>query len=78
MNNHEQDAYEIRIKGHLDEHRLSRLVDMSATPLQNGETLISGPVRDQAALLGLLNWIGDLGVPLVSVKRLDAIEDGES
>ncbi len=75
MHNHEQDVYEIRVKGHLDEHRLSRLVDMSATLLPNGETVIVGPVKDQPALLGLLTWIGDLGMPLLSVGRVNRVDD---
>ena len=41
------------------------------TPLENGETLIAGPIQDQAALHGVLARIRDLGLPLVSVVRVD-------
>ncbi|UCC65742.1 MAG: hypothetical protein JSV36_12520 [Anaerolineae bacterium] len=41
----------------------------------DGETVLTGPVIDQAALHGILNRIRDLGVPLLSVKRLSADED---
>ena len=70
-----QGFYEIRIKGHLDERRLIQLPDMSSTPLESGETLIKGPVKDQPELQGLLSWIGDLGTTLVSVRRIDTVED---
>lgn len=41
--------------------------DLSITLEENGDTLLTGPVADQAALFGLLKKVRDLGMPLVSV-----------
>ena len=61
------EQYEICIKGHLD-HRWSHWFEGLTIALKdNGETLLSGPVVDQAALYGLLIKVRDLGLPLVSV-----------
>ena len=63
--------YEIRVKGHLDARRMRWLEDLEVTLHPNGETIISGPIIDQAALHGLLNRIRDLGLSLLLVKRTD-------
>ncbi|MEO0535285.1 MAG: hypothetical protein AAF215_15615 [Cyanobacteria bacterium P01_A01_bin.123] len=64
---HPLEQYEIRIKGHLD-HRWSQWFEGFAIALKdNGETLLSGPVVDQAALYGVLIKVRDLGLPLISV-----------
>ena len=61
------EQYEICIKGHLD-HRWSHWFEGLTIALKdNGETLLSGPVVDQAALYRLLIKVRDLGMPLVSV-----------
>ena len=59
--------YRIRIKGQLDSQWTDWFEGLTITPEENGDTLISGPVNDQAALHGLLKKIRDLGIPLVSV-----------
>jgi hypothetical protein len=64
----EPGLYEIRVKGHLDARWAERFGGMTITPAENGETLLTGPVIDQAALHGLLKKIRDLGLPLVSVN----------
>lgn len=64
-------TYQIRIEGHLDGQWAKRFDGMTITLEENGETLLSGSVVDQAALHSLLRKIRDLGVPLVSVVRLD-------
>ena len=62
--------YEIRIKGHLG-HRWAAWFDgMSFTALDDGTTVISGPVVDQAALHGLLHKLRDAAMPLVSLTLL--------
>jgi hypothetical protein len=60
--------YQIRIKGHLDERWSGWFEGMSIILEDNGETTISGPVIDQAALHGLLKQVRDLGMPLISVN----------
>jgi hypothetical protein len=62
--------YEIRVKGHLG-HRWAAWFDgLSLTALDDGTTVISGLVVDQAALHGLLHKLRDVGVPLVSLSLL--------
>ena len=62
--------YEIRVKGHL-EHRWAAWFDgLSLTAVDDGTTVISGPVVDQAALHGLLHKLRDVGIPLVSLTLL--------
>ena len=64
--------YEIRIKGHLDSQWVTWFDDMTITLDDNGDTLLSGPVADQAALHGLLKKVRDLGMPLVSVVQVQS------
>ncbi len=59
--------YEIRIKGHLNERWANWFDEMTITLEDNGDTLLSGPVADQAALYGLLRKVRNLGMPLRSV-----------
>jgi hypothetical protein len=59
----------IRVKGHLDEGWSDWLGGLRIEPQARGETLLRGPIRDQAALHGLLNKIRDLGVQLLCVER---------
>ena len=62
--------YEIRVKGHLG-HRWAAWFDgLSLTALDDGTTVISGPVVDQAALHGLLHKLRDVGIPLISLTQL--------
>ena len=61
--------YQIRVKGHLGPQWTDWFEGLVITLEDNGETLLSGVVVDQAALHGLLRRIRDLGMPLVSVSR---------
>jgi len=60
--------YEIRIKGHLDDKWAGWFEGLTITRGDNGETLLRGPVGDQAALHGLLRKVRDLGLPLLAVN----------
>ena len=64
---HPPDRYEICVKGHLDQRWSDWFEGFAIALKDNGETLLSGPVVDQAALYGLLIKVRDLGLPLVSV-----------
>ena len=64
-------VYQIRIEGHLGRRWTDWLEGLTITPEDNGETLLTGPVADQAALHGLLGKVRDLGMPLLSVIRLE-------
>ena len=66
----ETGLYEIRIHGHLDARWAARFEGLTLTLEDNGDTLLTGPVVDQAALHGLLRKVRDLAMPLVSVTRL--------
>jgi hypothetical protein len=67
-------VYEIRFKGHLSPYRARMFEGLEMVQGPEGETVLTGPVIDQAALHGILYRIRDLGVPLLSVKRLSADE----
>jgi len=67
---HEPGQYEIRIKGHLDNRWAVWFEGLTITLEDNGETLLTGPVVDQAALHGLLRKVRDLAMPLLSVTRV--------
>ena len=67
---HEPERYEICIKGHLDDKWAGWFEGLTITREDNGETLLTGPVVDQAALHGLLRKVRDLGMPLLSVTRV--------
>lgn len=63
--------YEIRIKGHLDHRWADWFEGLTITLEEDGDTLLTGPVIDQAALHGLLKKVRDLGQPLVSVCPIE-------
>ena len=64
-------VYQIRFEGHLDDQWADRFDGMTITLEENGNTLLTGPVVDQAAVFGLLKKIRDLGMPLISVNRVN-------
>ena len=71
-------TYEIRLKGHL-EARWAKWFDGLAITLEdNGDTLLTGPVVDQAALHGILKKVRDLGMPLVSVSSVEPDQADQS
>jgi hypothetical protein len=62
-------VYEIRVKGILDKSWSEWLGGLDVRPLDSGVTVLTGPIRDQSALHGLLNKIRDLGMPLLCVEK---------
>jgi hypothetical protein len=64
-------VYQIRVEGHLGHAMTGWFEGLSISLEDDGDTLLTGAVVDQAALHGLLRKVRDLGVPLVSVNRLD-------
>lgn len=63
-------VYQIRLEGHLDRQWAEWFGDVTITLADNGETLLTCPVVDQAALYGLLRKVRDLGLPLISVQQV--------
>jgi hypothetical protein len=64
-------VYQIRIKGHLSHQWTDWFGGLTITLEDNGDTLLTGPVIDQAALHGLLKKVRDLAMPLVSVSPVE-------
>jgi len=67
-----QEVYQIVVKGHLDSEWSDWFDGLTVTMLDKGETILCGPVVDQTALHGVLIKIRDLGLPLVSLTRIEA------
>ena len=71
----EPELYEIRVRGHLEARWANRFEGLTITLEEDGNTLLTGPVIDQAALHGLLKKVRDSGLPLVS---LSPVEPGQA
>jgi hypothetical protein len=70
--------YEITVEANLGRRRWSRWFDgMELRAAEDGTTVLSGVVADQAALHGLLAKVRDLGLPLIAVRRLEIDSDAE-
>ena len=65
-------VYQIRVTGHLGSEWIDWFEGLSITLQDNGETLLTGPVVDQAALHGLLRKVRDLGMVLLSVMCMQS------
>ena len=70
-------VYEIKLKGHLDHQWQDWFGGLAITLQRNGDTLLTGPVVDQAALHGLLRKVRDLGMPLLSITSRDYQSSGD-
>jgi hypothetical protein len=68
---YESGLYEIRVKGHLADRWAGWFEGLTITLEEDGVTLLTGPVIDQAALHGLLRKTRDLGMLLLSVNRVE-------
>ena len=62
--------YQIRLESHLGPDWTDWFQGLVITLEENGDTLLTGPIVDQAALYGLLKKVRDLGMPLVSIHRV--------
>ena len=67
-------TYEIRVAGHLSPQWADWFEGLTIMLEDDGNTLLSGPVADQAALHGLLKKVRDLGLPLLSVNQVPPLE----
>ena len=63
--------YQIRLKGQLGSEWAEWFGGLTITLADNGDTLLTGPVVDQAALHGLLKRVRDLGLPLISINPIE-------
>ena len=64
-------VYQIRVKGHLAPQWTDWFEDFAISLEENGDTLLTGSIVDQAALYGLLRKVRDLGLPLLSVRYIE-------
>jgi len=69
---YELGLYKIRIKGHLADRWADWFEGLTITLQEDGVTVLTGPVVDDAALHGLLRKVRDLGLPLLSVNRVES------
>ena len=71
-------VYQIRVKGHLNSQWTEWFEGLVVTLEEDGDTLLTGPVVDQAALHGLLKKVRDLGLPLVSVVQIQVLDSHQN
>ncbi len=64
------DTYELRVQGHLDDRWSAWLGSLAVRRQDDGTTVLTGPIVDQAGLHGVITRIRDLGLPLLSVQRI--------
>ena len=71
-------VYQIRPRGHLSDQWTNWFEDLTITLEKDGDTLLTGPIVDQAALFGLLKKVRDLGMPLISINCVEPGNPGMS
>ncbi len=71
-------TYQIRLQGHLDQRWSAWLDGLAVTHERDGTTLLRGTLTDQAALYGVLIKIRDLGLPLLSVQRVEREQQAQT
>lgn len=74
----QQEVYQIVVKGHLDSEWSDWFDGLTITLSENGETILTGPIVDQAALHGVLIKIRDLGLPLLSLTHIETEKENQS
>ena len=70
--------YEIRVAGHLGDGWADWFMGLTISQDPNGQTVLCGPLPDQAALHGLLLKIRDLGLTLISLQRIEGDDRSRS
>ena len=70
-----QEIYRIIVKGQLGNEWSDWFDGLTITPVDNGETMLTGPIVDQTALHGVLIKIRDLGLPLLSLMRIEPVRE---
>jgi hypothetical protein len=79
LNFDQQNIYQIRVKGTLDQQWSDWFDGLNISPTDDGSTLLTGPVVDDAALHGLLKKVRDSGVQLLSVNQVEnALADDDA
>ena len=63
--------YVICVEGHLDEKWSDWLQGMTLRQESDGTSTLEGTLTDQAALHGVLSQIRDLGVPIISFRKVE-------
>ena len=74
----QQEVYQIVVKGHLDSEWSDWFDGLTITLMSSGKTILTGPLVDQTALHGVLIKIRDLGLPLLSLVRIQPEKECES
>ena len=69
--------YAVRLAGHLHPRWAARFDGMTLTHFEDGTTVLEGDITDQAALHGVIRTVRDLGLPLVSLTRLNDSASGQ-
>ena len=69
-------VYQFKMNGYLDDQWSDWFDGLTITHEENGETILTGPVIDQPALHGILKKVRDLGIPLISVNRVESDQSG--
>lgn len=70
--------YEIRLAGHLSPQWIEWFEGLAISLEEDGNTLLTGPVADQAALHGLLKKVRDLGMPLISAVQIQVLDSHQN
>jgi len=77
QSSHYKGRYQIKVKGHLDKQWSDWFEGMNIST-ESGITILTGLIKDEAALDGILNRIRDLGIPLVSVNPMVSSSDEDT
>lgn len=63
-------SYQFRIQGHVDNSLADWFAPLSVANEPNGEATLTGPVRDQSELYGILMKLANLNFTLIAMQRI--------